>query len=513
MNKKLVIVSVAVALLIVVTITVSSYAYFTISNKEGEETVIKSGTMTLKLTDGNTITANNLLPGQYIEKEFSIENTGNIDSAYDVYLSEVINSFADKTDLVYEITSNDGGYNTTNQVQVPSSSHKIINNQSIEVGKTHHYKLKLTFLNKNTNQDANQGKVFSAKIQINEYKDVETTVNYYLNNISVNDMPNNTNTFVNGTCDKNASISFDTTNWNYELININQKNTTCSLYFESNLTDITVTNNPTKTSYTIGDNLDLSGLEVTANYSDGTSSVITSGLTFSMNDNSLLSTEGTYNIVISYTENNITKTCNLPIEVKEKYADNRLVFNLNKNTTKGGTITEEDGEYTINGQAFLESINSISLTKGTFYVEVKNMTRYTDTIYTGTGPEFSALIIGTGSSGSYTQNRCFGIADGWGGDVINGFTGTGGVLQFSKSNLISNDWNRFAITYDGTTYKIYLNGQLKDSYSSATIMNTKLYVGGWPDGYYTGSGNLWGFANGVYRNIKVYNIALPASEL
>ena len=173
MNKKFIIISLLISIFVVATITISSYAYFTIANKEGDENVITSGTMTLNFADGNEITANGLLPGQYIEKEFAVENTGNVDTRYDIYLSEVVNTFVDKTDLVYEITSTDDGYQTINptQIQVPDSSTKIIDSYPIEVGAIHHYKLKITFLNKDENQNDNQGKVFSAKIQVNEYKD------------------------------------------------------------------------------------------------------------------------------------------------------------------------------------------------------------------------------------------------------------------------------------------------------------------------------------------------------
>ena len=170
MNKKFVIISVLIALLIVAIITGSSYAYFSSLNQTGSEEVITSGTMALTLTDGAKIETGTLLPGDYIEKEFSVENTGNIATTYDIYLSEVVNTFADKTDLVYELISLDGGYNTSNPIQVPNAPTKIINGQSIGVGVIHHYKLKITFLSKNENQDDNQGKRFSAKIQINEYQ-------------------------------------------------------------------------------------------------------------------------------------------------------------------------------------------------------------------------------------------------------------------------------------------------------------------------------------------------------
>ena len=169
MDKKFVTLSIIVPVLFVAAITITSFAFFTISNKEGEETVIKSGTMALKLTDGDRVSASNMLPGETIEKEFIVTNTGNVETMYNVYLSEVINTFVDRSDLVYQIISNDGGYNTTTDIEIPSDSSKIINQQSIGVGATHHYKIIIKFLSKDENQDDNQGAEFSGKIQVNEY--------------------------------------------------------------------------------------------------------------------------------------------------------------------------------------------------------------------------------------------------------------------------------------------------------------------------------------------------------
>ena len=125
--------------------------------------------MSLLLTDGQTVTANNLVPGQSIEKTFKVKNTGNVDTRYDVYLSEVVNTFVDKSDLVYEIISNDGGYNTTSQVQVPNEETKIINQYLIAPTVEHTYTLRITFLNKQTSQNSNMGRTFTAKINVNEY--------------------------------------------------------------------------------------------------------------------------------------------------------------------------------------------------------------------------------------------------------------------------------------------------------------------------------------------------------
>ena len=171
MDKRVKTLIMAIAIALIVAIASTSYAFFTIANKEGEETVIKSGTMGLHLEDGPEVSLENAVPGSSVTKTFYVENTGNVDTAYDLYLSEVVNTFVDKTDLVYTLTSNDGGYSTTGQVEAPSASAKIVDSEPIGVGDIHHYTLVLTFLEKNENQDDNQGVEFKGKIQINEYKE------------------------------------------------------------------------------------------------------------------------------------------------------------------------------------------------------------------------------------------------------------------------------------------------------------------------------------------------------
>lgn len=76
---------------------------------------------------------------------------------------------------------------------------------------------------------------------------------------------------------------------------------------ETSVAGIAVTTQPTKTTYAVGNTLDLSGLVVTATFADGTTSVVTDDCTFSIADGSTLSLQGTQTIAISYLYNGITK--------------------------------------------------------------------------------------------------------------------------------------------------------------------------------------------------------------
>ena len=125
-----------------------SYAYFsaTITNgNNGTSEIVTSGTMRINYAEGNSLDLEAALPGDTIYKEFSLENTGDIAAEYEIYLSEVLNTFTND-ELVYEITSTEAGINIENQV-VPTSSSKIVNKQTIPVNGTHNYRLEITFIN------------------------------------------------------------------------------------------------------------------------------------------------------------------------------------------------------------------------------------------------------------------------------------------------------------------------------------------------------------------------------
>ena len=81
---------------------------------------------------------------------------------------------------------------------------------------------------------------------------------------------------------------------------------------EKTLSRIEVTKAPTKTTYTAGEKFDKTGMEVTATYSDNSTSKITN---YSYTPTTSLSTTDTV-VTISYTEGNVTKTATQAITVK-----------------------------------------------------------------------------------------------------------------------------------------------------------------------------------------------------
>ena len=169
-DKKIIILSIIGSLLLVSIAIASSYAYFVANvsgNKDTNNVVVTNGVMALEYKDGDEINLGNAIPGSSVSKTFTVKNTGNVSTNYTIYFSELSNKFVDKTDLVYTLTSSDGGKNVA-QTQVPSTNEAMVSNYAIDAGKTHTYTLTITFLNKDENQNDNMNVSFRTKIGINE---------------------------------------------------------------------------------------------------------------------------------------------------------------------------------------------------------------------------------------------------------------------------------------------------------------------------------------------------------
>ncbi len=172
-DKKIIILSIVGFLLLVSIVVATSYAYFVANvsgNKDTNNVVVTNGVMALEYKDGDAINLGNAIPGSSVSKTFTVKNTGNVSTNYTIYFSELSNKFVDKTDLVYTLTSSDGGKNVA-QTQVPSTNAAMVSNYAIDAGKTHTYTLTITFLNKDENQNDNMNVSFTTKVSINETKE------------------------------------------------------------------------------------------------------------------------------------------------------------------------------------------------------------------------------------------------------------------------------------------------------------------------------------------------------
>ncbi len=173
-DKKSLILLISVVSINILCIISVSYAYFTaniIGNDKAEDMVVTAGTMKITYTDSNEVTLNNALPGDTVIKQFKIENTGTLDTKYNIKLIVEENNFIDKEDLVVTLKRNDKD-NVTNIVPVEKEGYILID-EPLELKGVHNYTLTLNFKKDESNQNDNVNKKVKFKIGVDSETDVE----------------------------------------------------------------------------------------------------------------------------------------------------------------------------------------------------------------------------------------------------------------------------------------------------------------------------------------------------
>ena len=174
-NKYIKLLVVIGALLVLSLVTSASYAYFVAyvnGNDNASANVIETGNMEITFEDGSgEIWAKDFIPGSQVTKTFSVKNTGDVYAYYDLYFDETINYFYHTDTLVYELIS-DNGLNVA-QTPCPTGTDSIGLNIGIDVGQTHNYALKISFLNTDYNQDMDKSTVFQSTISLVKEYDLQ----------------------------------------------------------------------------------------------------------------------------------------------------------------------------------------------------------------------------------------------------------------------------------------------------------------------------------------------------
>ena len=109
---------------------------------------------------------------------------------------------------------------------------------------------------------------------------------------------------------------------------------------EKTLTGITVTGQPSKTEYEVGDKFDPSGIEVTATYSDGDTEVLgadAEGLVFSPEE---FTEAGPQTVTVLYTVGNVTRTASVNVTVSEKVEEPAVLTGIEITTQPSKTEYE-----------------------------------------------------------------------------------------------------------------------------------------------------------------------------
>ncbi len=158
-----------------------SYAYFSSSisgNADSKDMVVEAGTLKLTYTDSKEIVMENIKPGGSITKEVTVENTGTLETAYNIIWQELTNEIINDEMTISATCKRINGdveEGTCEGVEETAIKKlKVKENVSIEPNITHEYTITITFKETGENQNYNQGKAFSGVLGISEYKVPET---------------------------------------------------------------------------------------------------------------------------------------------------------------------------------------------------------------------------------------------------------------------------------------------------------------------------------------------------
>mgnify|MGYP003318211910 CR=1 FL=1 len=166
-KKKSLFMAIALLVLLIVIIAGSTYAYFiaTINNDNAVDADIQARTLGLHFEDGAEINLPDALPGQTVIKKFSVENTGTESTTYNIYINDLINQFINTDEVVYELSSTNGGATITERA-FPTASGVIASNIEIPKDTTQEYTMTIRYINTNSSQNIDMGKKISGVIQI-----------------------------------------------------------------------------------------------------------------------------------------------------------------------------------------------------------------------------------------------------------------------------------------------------------------------------------------------------------
>ena len=88
-----------------------------------------------------------------------------------------------------------------------------------------------------------------------------------------------------------------------------------------------------------------------------------------------------------------------------------------------------------------------------------------------------------------------------------------GIFGDFNDWYILNQWNILAIRYDEKEFSFWINGKKMGTSSSSILKGDILYVGGFSNAGTSSVDVNWGYSNGYYRNLAIYDDALSDEEM
>lgn len=227
---------------------------------------------------------------------------------------------------------------------------------------------------------------------------------------------------------------------------------------QTTLTSLNITSLPYKTTYVVGNTLDTTGLVITANYSNGSSKVVTSECVLNPKNGDILSTAGTQIVTCTYTENDVTVNTSFTVEVNASTSEeiSEIILTASPNEIEVGETT------TIN----LEVVPSTASRSVTWSSSDNNIASVSSTgVVTGIS-EGRAIITATSTQNANIKGTIEII-------VLDSSGVEPSVKTYTKVTETPSDWSgQYLIVYDNWAF----DGSLTkldaiNNYQTITIEN------------------------------------------
>ena len=170
--KNKIILSILLGLITLLILIGVSYSFYTANVKElnQTETVIKTKKLSLIYTGGQEISVGNIIPGDSFTKTFTVENTSDTVTTYNIYLENVTNEFNE--DLVYVLKDETGVVVDETPLPITKAGKTyILTDISIDKDKIKTYTLTVEYKYlEDVNQNAYQGSIFKATLGVDSEK-------------------------------------------------------------------------------------------------------------------------------------------------------------------------------------------------------------------------------------------------------------------------------------------------------------------------------------------------------
>jgi|GEM_PF-896112 len=165
---KVVLLFIAILWLVAILVAFKYFRYDPNTEKKNDTTlVVTTGSLSLNFPEGNIINAKTLIPGEQVNKAFTISNAGEETIYFSIVLTSVINDFGENDDIVYEIFNRNTNTIVSDNSMINEDG-KIADYLEIQGGETRRFEIIITYKAGSNNANENLNNTISATIGISE---------------------------------------------------------------------------------------------------------------------------------------------------------------------------------------------------------------------------------------------------------------------------------------------------------------------------------------------------------